>query len=105
MTVLRDGKPTSIDSKDLVVGDVLLFNLGDIFCVDGVIISGSEVRVDESSVTGESDEIKKIPLDDLRGHRKPDESAEHNETANSLLISGTKVADGSGQMLIMTVGE
>jgi Ca2+ transporting ATPase len=49
-----------------VVGDLLIFNIGDMFTVDGLIIQGSEVRVDESSVTGESDEIKKIPFEDIR---------------------------------------
>jgi Ca2+ transporting ATPase len=38
------------------VGDILLFSIGDAFTVDGIIIEGSSVKIDESSLTGESDE-------------------------------------------------
>lgn len=36
--VKRNGRQVQIDSKDIVVGDILLFNLGDVFLVDGLII-------------------------------------------------------------------
>ena len=38
----------------MVVGDILFFNLGDMLPVDGLMISGSEVKIDESSMTGET---------------------------------------------------
>jgi Ca2+ transporting ATPase len=108
VTVLRNGSPESIDSKELVVGDILLFNLGDMFGVDGAIISGSEVRIDESAVTGESNEIKKIPFEEIKhGSKQKNQNFLEEKfcVVNPLLISGTKVVDGSGQMLVLAVGD
>lgn len=44
VTVLRDGKTREISSSHLVVGDVLLFNTGDILPVDGILIRGSDIK-------------------------------------------------------------
>ena len=44
---------------DLVVGDVVEIAVGDILPADGVPCSGDELRIDESSLTGESDQISK----------------------------------------------
>ncbi|CAK80242.1 unnamed protein product (macronuclear) [Paramecium tetraurelia] len=63
--VIRGNKVTEIATKDLVVGDILLFNLGDLFVVDGLMIQGSAVKMDESAMTGESDEIKKLPYQEM----------------------------------------
>ena len=77
-----------------------MFNLGDMFTIDGLIIQGSEVKVDESAVTGESDEVRKLPLDEPT-IKSPDDnqnekSIDKFEGKNPFLISGTKVVDGSG---------
>ena len=53
--MLRNGNVISIQTSDIVVGDIVNFNIGDIFSVDGILISGSEVKTDESSMTGETD--------------------------------------------------
>lgn len=55
----------AVDIKDIVVGDILYFNIGEILPIDGIMISGSEVRIDESALTGESDPIKKISYNDM----------------------------------------
>ena len=44
MTVIRDGKKQEISNFDLLVGDILLFGYGDILPVDGVLISGNQLR-------------------------------------------------------------
>jgi Ca2+ transporting ATPase len=65
LQVTREGKVVEIETKDIVVGDLLYFNIGIIVPVDGIMISGSEVRVDESAFTGESDPIKKISVKEI----------------------------------------
>jgi Ca2+ transporting ATPase len=40
---------------------MLYFNIGEILTVDGLMVTGSEVRMDESALTGESDPIRKLP--------------------------------------------
>ena len=75
-----------------MVGDILKFGIGDILAVDGLMVSGSEVRIDESNITGESKEIiKNVPTP--------------NEFGNPFMISGSKVIDGDGTMLVCVVGE
>ena len=62
--VIRDGKMTSIDSEDLVLDDIVVFKAGNQVCADAQVAAG-EVRVNESLLTGESDEIVKKPGDHL----------------------------------------
>lgn len=57
-TVIREGREIQVDSEKLVLDDVAVFSAGSQICADAVVLSG-EVTVNESLVTGESDEIKK----------------------------------------------
>lgn len=58
-TVIREGKERNIDPKEIVMGDILLLEMGDQIVVDGEIIGETGVEVDESLLTGESDAIAK----------------------------------------------
>jgi len=58
--VVRDDREQLIDVNNVVVGHVVLIEPGDIIPCDGILLSGHNVRVDESSATGESDAIKKL---------------------------------------------
>lgn len=62
--------------------------------VDGIFLEGSELQMDESTITGESEMISKCPAmgDNLSGKITP------------FIISGSKVMDGSGHILVCTVG-
>ena len=62
--VIRDGTEYSVASADLVQGDLVIFEHGSQICADARVCQGS-VRVNESLVTGESDEIEKGPGDTL----------------------------------------
>lgn len=84
--VLRDGRRIQVSIFDIVVGDVVVLKLGDQIPADGLFLSGHSLQVDESSMTGESDHV------------------ELNTTENPFLLSGTKVVDGYGQMLVTSVG-
>lgn len=53
--------------QEVVVGDIALLEPGEIIPVDGIFISGHNVRCDESGATGESDAIKKVPFEQLKG--------------------------------------
>ncbi|KAK4337199.1 hypothetical protein RND71_043298 [Anisodus tanguticus] len=59
---------------------------GDLMPADGIIIQSNDLKVDESSLTGESDHVKK------------------GENIDPLLLSGTHVMEGSGRMLVTAVG-
>ncbi|XP_067090048.1 plasma membrane calcium-transporting ATPase 4 isoform X1 [Osmerus mordax] len=85
-TVVRGGQVIQIPVSDIVVGDVAQIKYGDLLPADGVLIQGNDLKIDESSLTGESDHVKKT-LD-----RDP------------MLLSGTHVMEGSGKMLVTAVG-
>lgn len=59
VTVRRDGQPQSIDPGEVVLGDVLIIDPGDQIVVDGRLISERRIEVDESLLTGESDNVPK----------------------------------------------
>ncbi|CAN6915337.1 unnamed protein product [Brassica oleracea] len=84
--VTRDGRRVEISIYDIVVGDIIPLNIGDQVPADGVLVAGHSLAVDESSMTGESKIVHK------------------NSTKNPFLMSGCKVADGHGTMLVTGVG-
>uniref|UniRef100_A0A8C5EJM0 Calcium-transporting ATPase n=1 Tax=Gouania willdenowi TaxID=441366 RepID=A0A8C5EJM0_GOUWI len=85
-TVVRGGQVIQIPVADIVVGDVAQVKYGDLLPADGVLIQGNDLKIDESSLTGESDHVKKTLEKD------------------PMLLSGTHVMEGSGKMLVTAVG-
>ncbi len=63
-SVVRDGKRTMINAEELVIDDIVVFKAGDQVCADAEVSAG-EVQVNESLLTGESDEITKRKGDKL----------------------------------------
>ncbi|NRO03894.1 Calcium-transporting ATPase 1 [Lactobacillus helveticus] len=61
--VLRDGKKIEIDSKDVVPGDIMLLEAGDMVTADGRILDNFSLQVNESSLTGESTNIDKADVE------------------------------------------
>lgn len=61
--VLRDGKKIEIDSKDVVPGDIMLLETGDMVTADGRILENFSLQVNESSLTGESTNIDKADVE------------------------------------------
>jgi len=94
VTVVRDGRIFGLSIFDLVVGDLIHINAGEKLPVDGILIEGNGLVIDESSLTGEPYPVKKgVPT--FREARYP----------NPILYSGTEVIEGSGLMLTCAVGE
>lgn len=92
VAVIRSGRKQVIDVQDLLVGDVVSLEPGDIIPVDGIFIQGSDVRCDESSATGESEALPKTAGDTVM--------AAITEGCNTngldpFIISGAKVLQGS----------
>lgn len=57
--VIREGQQVQISIYDVVVGDVISLETGDQIPADGILLQSADMKVDESGMTGESDEIKK----------------------------------------------
>ncbi|XP_034270415.1 plasma membrane calcium-transporting ATPase 4-like isoform X4 [Pantherophis guttatus] len=85
-TVIRKGQVIQIPVAEIVVGDIAQIKYGDLLPADGILIQGNDLKIDESSLTGESDQVKKS-LD-----------------KDPMLLSGTHVMEGSGRMVVTAVG-
>lgn len=57
--VIRDGVKKNIVSEDVVPGDILLLNTGDVVCADARIIESHDLSAEESALTGESNSVRK----------------------------------------------
>lgn len=57
--VLRDGQDVEVDPVDLVLGDIMVLKAGDQAVIDGVVVEGTSLSMDESLLTGEADAIPK----------------------------------------------
>lgn len=102
VTVVRSGKSVRISVHDVLVGDILHLEPGDLVPVDGVYIDGHNVKCDESSATGESDQLKKTGAEQTlrlleQGHTK-------QQDMDPFIISGSKVLEGVGTCLVTSVG-
>uniref|UniRef100_A0A673LSJ7 Calcium-transporting ATPase n=1 Tax=Sinocyclocheilus rhinocerous TaxID=307959 RepID=A0A673LSJ7_9TELE len=84
--VVRNGNVIQIPVAEMVVGDMAQVKYGDLLPADGVLIQGNDLKIDESSLTGESDHVRKSVEKD------------------PMLLSGTHVMEGSGRMLVTAVG-
>uniref|UniRef100_A0A8C6IGS6 Calcium-transporting ATPase n=1 Tax=Mus spicilegus TaxID=10103 RepID=A0A8C6IGS6_MUSSI len=58
-TVIRNGQLLQVPVAALVVGDIAQVKYGDLLPADGVLIQGNDLKIDESSLTGESDHVRK----------------------------------------------
>ncbi|XP_073158558.1 calcium-transporting ATPase 10, plasma membrane-type-like [Henckelia pumila] len=86
MEVVRNGRRIKVSIFEIVVGDVVPLKIGDQIPADGLVIAGHSLALDESSMTGESKIVHK------------------DSTREPYLMSGCKVADGYGTMLVTSVG-
>jgi Ca2+-transporting ATPase len=102
--VTRSGKPMSLSIYDVLVGDVMLLEPGDVVPVDGVFVSGHNLSCDESSATGESDMVKKVPADAVL-HTLLHDDAPKLKKLDPFIISGARVLDGVGTFLVTAVGQ
>ncbi len=91
--VIRNGKIVSINSSDIVVGDIVLLEEGDKISVDGTILECQGLGVNESLLTGESVVVYKKLTDDTKNHFKL-----------NMCYSGTDVVNGSAVIKVTSVG-
>jgi Mg2+-importing ATPase len=96
--VVRDGKSSQIDSKQLVPGDLVSVYVGDIAPADMRIVKSKELQADEATFTGESFPVEKISDELSLEHPMPQQLANY-------LFMGTAIVHGSGQGLVISTGK
>jgi len=85
-TVIRSGNPSQIQNGDIVVGDIMHVKYGDLLPADGLVLQSNDLKIDESSLTGESDQVQK------------------GVNTDPMVLSGTHIMEGSGKVLVTAVG-
>lgn len=96
VTVLRDGREESLDSSELVPGDIAILGEGDRVPADGRIISESGLLSDESMLTGESEPIAK-DAKAISGSKKVYEQ-------RNMVFSGAFIVTGRGKYVVVATG-
>lgn len=94
--VFRDGKLTEIPSEELVPGDLLFVEAGDMITADARIISATQLSVNEASLTGEAMPVEKI-ANELSGDVPLADRT-------NMLHKGTFVTNGNANALVVTTG-
>ena len=94
-TVIRNGKLYSIDSKELVIGDIIRFSYGDVIPADCRIVENMDMQVDINLITGESDVMT----------CSVDATKEAVLEAGNILFKGSLVISGTCYALVIRVGD
>lgn len=97
--VVRNGKETKIPTSEVTVGDVILLNAGDLIPADLRIIEATDLFVNQSSLTGESDSVKKLVESVQKG------KIEDITDLDTICFMGTNVISGSAKGIVIKTGD
>lgn len=98
--VRRNGHVVEIPRKDVVVGDLMIIEVGDEIPADGKLVKGVDLLIDESSLTGEPICSKGIDVDD------DEEDEAHEKTyPHDMVLRSTMVMNGRGAAVVTAVGD
>lgn len=95
--VIRDGKQVEIPASEVVVGDILLIEAGNVAAADGRIIESASLQVNESALTGES-------LNVLKSSKKIDKEELPLGDRVNMIYSGSNISNGRGVVAVTEVG-
>ena len=98
-TVLRNGKVTKVPSEDITVGDVVVLSAGDLIPADLRIIESKDLYVVQSSLTGESDSVKKVAESEQKG------KIEDITDLDTICFMGTNIMSGSARGVVISIGD
>ena len=100
--VIREGKPIEMKSDDILVGDLINIMVGDILPSDLILIEGNGIKMDESSLTGESDTLRKESYEKCLQIQNESQSS---KIPSPLMLSGTNCVEGTGLAIVLAVGD
>ena len=98
--VIRNGVEQKVISDDILVGDLIRINYGEILPADLLLVEGNGIKMDESALTGESDSVSKKTYEKCREELE----AGKNKPSSMVLLSGTNVIEGTGSAIVIAVG-
>ena len=96
--VVRDGAPIEVAARDVVPGDLATVATGETFPADGIVLTGADLQVDESSLTGESYPVRKHPV------TAPAEATEERVGHEQWVFAGTRLLTGRASLVVAYTG-
>ena len=99
-TVLRDGKEKQIPIKEIALGDIVLLSAGSMIPADLRVLEAKDLYVGQSSLTGESDAVKKIPNSELAL-----EDLDSISDLDTICFMGTNVISGSAKCVVIKTAD
>ncbi|CEN21783.1 calcium-transporting ATPase [[Clostridium] sordellii] len=108
--VLRNGHITTISKNELVPGDVVMLETGDMIPADGRLVESINLKVREDMLTGESDDVSKkadviIPVEEIEAKGEKVEQDPIPAKQINMVFGGTLVAYGRGTMIVTSIGD
>lgn len=100
-TVIRDGESIKIPMKDVTLHDVIVLSAGDMIPADLRIIESKDLYVGQSSITGESDSVRKLSNSDLSSL----EDIESITDLDTICFMGTNVISGSAKAVVIKIAD
>ena len=100
VVVTRDGANVNLSDEELLVGDKCKIDMGMIIPADGIIINSSNLKLDEASLTGESNLMRKESIENCLKIK-----SDSGKFPSPMVFSGTTVKEGEGWMLVLATGQ
>ena len=113
ITIMRDGEKCLVHPDEILVGDKVFLDTGDLIPADGIVLQANSLLTNEASLTGENDLMHKNTVKNcIKEKRKYKKSMKKNSLLKEdkhiipspILISGTNVAQGTAWMVVIAVG-
>ena len=99
VVVTRNGSNVNLSDEELLVGDKCKVDMGMIIPADGIVINSSNLKLDEASLTGESNLMRKESIDNCLKMK-----SDSGKYPSPMVFSGTTVKEGEGWMLVLATG-
>ncbi len=100
-TVIRDGKKKKIPLKEVTLGDTVILSAGDMIPADIRLIESKDLYVGQSSITGESDAVRKLTNTEI----KSIDDIESITDLDTICFMGTNVISGSAKAIVIKTGD
>lgn len=100
-TVLRDGKEQKIYLDEITIGDVVVLSAGELIPADLRIIEQKDLYVVQSSLTGESDSVRKLAITE----KKDKSEIEDITDLDTICFMGTNVMSGTGKGVVFKIAD
>ena len=99
--VIRDGKKVKVPLKEVTIGDIVMLSAGDMIPADLRIIESKDLYVGQSSITGESDAVRKLTNSEIKAIN----DIESITDLDTICFMGTNVISGSAKAMVIKIGD